>query len=177
MRVLLRNCLLAFVLLGQAATQSWAAEVEVAFSPGEGAQELVLKTIHAAQSDIKVMAYVFTLPAVTRALVEARHRGVDVSIVADSSNLENKVSMAALSSLYTAGVHIRIVSVYKILHDKVIIIDGKTVQTGSFNYTKSAVTSNSENVIVLWAQPDIAARYTAHWQDRWDIGKDFKPAY
>lgn len=36
------------------------------------------------------------------------------------------------------GVPVRIDSRYAIMHNKFMVIDGVTVQTGSFNYTRSA---------------------------------------
>lgn len=62
-------------------------------------------------------------------------------------------------------------------HDKVIIVDGRHVETGSFNYTASAEKYNSENAIVMWDAPELAAQYQKHWQSRWDQGRDFTPSY
>ena len=50
--------------------------IEVGFSPEGSAQKLVLRTIDAATSSIRVAAYVFTSPDVTRALIAAKQRGV-----------------------------------------------------------------------------------------------------
>lgn len=35
------------------------------------------------------------------------------------------------------------------MHDKVIIADGRNIEVGSFNYTRSADRVNSENVLVV----------------------------
>ena len=52
--------------------------------------------------------------------------------------------MAAMNLLANAGIPVRTVSQFKIMHDKVIITDGRNVETGSFNYSRSAANSNSE---------------------------------
>lgn len=36
---------------------------------------------------------------------------------------------------------------------------------------------NSENAIVMWDAPELAAQYQKHWQSRWDQGRDFTPSY
>jgi phosphatidylserine/phosphatidylglycerophosphate/cardiolipin synthase-like enzyme len=59
-------------------------------------------------------------------------------------------------------------------HDKTIIVDGNTVETGSFNFTPSAETANSENVVVIRDMPDVARKYVAHWQSRWDLGVPYR---
>jgi phosphatidylserine/phosphatidylglycerophosphate/cardiolipin synthase-like enzyme len=51
------------------------------------------------------------------------------------------------------------------------------VQTGSFNYSKAAAKSNSENVVVIWNNPDLALSYLKHWQDRFDQGRDYRGTY
>lgn len=50
-----------------------------------------------------------------------------------------------------------------IMHHKVIIIDGRTVITGSFNFTGSAQTQNDENVLII-EDAGLAARYTEEFE-------------
>lgn len=69
-----------------------AASIEAGFSPEGTALQLVLKTIDSAQQDIRLMGYSFTSPEVVRALVRAKHRGVDVKIVLDEKGNRNKTS-------------------------------------------------------------------------------------
>jgi PLD-like domain len=44
-----------------------------------------------------------------------------------------------------------------------IIIDGETVLTGSFNFTKAAQEKNAENLLVI-RDPAVAAQYTQNWE-------------
>jgi phosphatidylserine/phosphatidylglycerophosphate/cardiolipin synthase-like enzyme len=152
-------------------------QYEVGFSPEGGAEEIVLKTIASAKSDIKVLAYSFTSKTVVQALTQARKRGVAVSIVADASNLSSRAGTAALSALVNAGAAVRTISVFKINHDKVLVVDGKSVEFGSFNFSKAAAQDNSENAQVCWNSPGVASVYLAHWQSRWAQGTDFRQAY
>jgi phosphatidylserine/phosphatidylglycerophosphate/cardiolipin synthase-like enzyme len=59
-----------------------AGTVELAFSPNEGSEHLVIKVIDSAQRELRVLAYSFTSVPVTEALVRARHRGVQVFVEA-----------------------------------------------------------------------------------------------
>ncbi|SAV26031.1 endonuclease [Klebsiella variicola] len=61
-----------------------------------------------------------------------------------------------MNLLVNAGIPVRTVSQYKIMHDKVIIADGRNVEVGSFNYTRAADRVNSENVLVVWDVPVVA---------------------
>lgn len=157
-----------------------AATIETGFSPEGMALQLVLKTIDSAQQDIRLMGYAFTSPEVASSLVRAKRRGVDVKVVLDwkaNAGKNNKASRAAMNLLVNAGIPVRTVSQFKIMHDKVIITDGRNVETGSFNFTRAAALSNSENALVIRDYPVLANIYLQHWQSRWELGKDWNPSY
>ena len=151
--------------------------IEVAFSPREGSEDLVVKVIQSARSSIAVAAYSFTSPVIAKALLNAKKRGVDVRVVVDENGNKSKASLAALNLLAGAGIPTRTISRYAIHHDKYMVIDKSTVQTGSFNYSKAAAKSNSENVLVIWNNPDLGLAYLKHWQDRFDQGQDYKSTF
>lgn len=151
--------------------------IEVAFSPNEGSEDLVVKAIQSARSSIGVAAYSFTSPVIAKALLNAKKRGVDVRVVVDENGNKSKASLAALNLLVNAGIPTRTISRYAIHHDKYMVVDKSTVQTGSFNYSKAAAKSNSENVVVIWNNPDLALSYLKHWQDRFDQGREYRGAY
>jgi phosphatidylserine/phosphatidylglycerophosphate/cardiolipin synthase-like enzyme len=154
-----------------------AASIEAGFSPEGTALQLVLKTIDSAQQDIRLMGYSFTFPEVVRALVRAKHRVVDVKIVLDEKGNRNKTSQAAMNIVVNAGIPLRTNGRYAIMHDKVIIVDNHTVESGSFNMTRSAALRNSENVLVIKDVPEVAQAYLQHWQSRWDGGTDWHSSY
>lgn len=155
-----------------------AGQLELAFSPREGAEALVLKVIASARRDIKVLAYSFTSFHVTRALLDKAKAGVSIALVADAEENTSKdrsgKARAALSALADAGVDVRLISVYASHHDKVMVIDGQTVQTGSFNYSSAAEERNSENVLVHWANPALATDYLQHFQRNYAQSQPFR---
>lgn len=173
----LRVALLAMLLNVGICTANAAPLVQVGFSPEGSAQQLVLQTLDDARQSVRLMGYSFTSPDIAGALVEAKKRGVDVQVVLDEGGNRGKASVAAMSLLVNAGILVRTVSQFKIMHDKVIIVDGQTVETGSYNYTLSAARSNSENALVLHDVPDLAQTYLTHWQSRWALGKDWVSSY
>lgn len=143
-----------------------AGELEVAFSPNGGCTNLVINVIQSARTSIRVLAYSFTSAPIAKALVEAHQRGVDVQVVVDKSQKSAKYTSATFVA--NAGIPIRIDSKHAIAHNKVIIVDGHTVQQGSFNYTKAAEASNGENVLVNWNNPKLAEVYLKDWKRHWD---------
>ncbi|KLF54043.1 hypothetical protein YA35_14800 [Klebsiella aerogenes] len=79
--------------------------------------------------------------------------------------------------MVNAGIPLRTNGRYAIMHDKVIIVDNHTVEAGSFNFSRSAARSNSENVLVIRDYPSLADTYLQHWQSRWDTGTFWVPGY
>ncbi|MDR2187007.1 MAG: phospholipase D-like domain-containing protein [Azonexus sp.] len=150
-----------------------ACNVQVGFSPEGSASALVLQKIAQARQSIRLAAYSFTAQDVAQALVEARKRGVDVRVIVDDRGNHSKASQAALTLLVQAGIPTRTVSAYAIHHDKYMVIDGSTIESGSFNYTRNAERRNSENALTISEQPTLARQYLEHWQSRWDLGKDW----
>jgi phosphatidylserine/phosphatidylglycerophosphate/cardiolipin synthase-like enzyme len=51
---------------------------------------------------------------------------------------------------------------HAISHNKVMVIDGELVLTGSFNFTKAAQEKNAENLLII-RDPALAAQYTKNW--------------
>ena len=155
--------------------------IEVAFSPSEGSEALVVKVADSARTELRILAYSFTSAPVTAALLRAKKRGVDVRLVADEKNNvsddRSGKARAALSTLVNAGVDVRTVSVYPIHHDKVMVADRETVQIGSFNYSDAAARRNSENVLVNWRNPKLASVYIAHFERNYRQARAFQTQY
>ena len=108
-----------------------------------------------------VQAYSFTSAPIAKALVQARDRGVDVRVILDRRETGAKYTSADFMA------HARIVTLldgaHAIAHNKVMIIDGEAVITGSFNFTTAAEQRNAENLLVI-RDKVLAARYTTNWQ-------------
>lgn len=134
------------------------SNIETGFSPDHTSLPLVLKAIDSAKSTICVAAYSFTSKPVSLALYNAYKRGVKVQVVADAK--ANKGKYTATKYLANQGIDVRLNGNYAIMHNKFIVIDNKTVETGSFNYSAAAVNNNAENVVVMWDYPETASRYT-----------------
>ena len=133
----------------------------VYFSPKGGCTEEVVSEIQNARQNILVQAYSFTSEPIAQALIEAHRRGVQVEVILDKSQRTDRRSTAGL--LAHAGVPVNIDAAHAIAHNKVMVIDGVTVITGSFNFTESAEARNAENLLVV-RDPTLAGRYANNWR-------------
>jgi len=135
---------------------------QVYFSPNHGATKAVVDALDGAKSTVLVQAYSFTSAPIAKALVQAHDRGVDVQVILDRKETGSKYSSADFVA--HAGITTLIDGRHAIAHNKVMIIDGVAVITGSFNFTTAAERQNAENLLVIH-DPTLAARYTENWRD------------
>jgi phosphatidylserine/phosphatidylglycerophosphate/cardiolipin synthase-like enzyme len=138
-----------------------AGDWEVYFSPRGGCTQAIVKEVGKAGASVLVQAYSFSSWPIAKALVEAHQRGVQVKVILDQSQVHEKYS--TLKYLATAGVPTWIDAAHHIAHNKVMVIDGATVITGSFNFTRSAEEENAENLLIIHDQA-LAAHYAENWQ-------------
>ncbi len=167
------RCIALAVLFSISSLVHAEPSIQAGFSPEGSARKLVLETIGSAKHSIQMLAYAFQAPDIMQALVDARSRGVDVRVVIDKKRNLGKASKVAMDFVTRNGVELRTNDHFHIHHDKTIIVDGNTVETGSFNFAPSAETVNSENVVVIRDMPELSRQYIAHWQSRWDLGKPY----
>lgn len=139
--------LLLFVGISAQAAVLNNAAYEVCFTPGGQCTSMIVSAINKADKSIDVQAYGFTSAPIVKALLQAKKRGVTVSAIVDKSNATH--SYSAITTLMNNHIPVKIDSKVAIAHNKVMVIDGKTVITGSFNFTKSAQTRNAENVLII----------------------------
>jgi phosphatidylserine/phosphatidylglycerophosphate/cardiolipin synthase-like enzyme len=88
-------------------------------------------------------------------------KGVKVQALLDKSQKTEKYTSATFLS--NAGIPVYIDAKHAIAHNKVIIIDGATLITGSFNFTKAAEEKNAENLLILRSS-DLAKHYVENWE-------------
>src|SRR5205807_8441229 len=122
-----------------------------------GGADRVVHEIGKARREVLVLAYSFTSKQITDALVAAHKRGVTVEVVLDHSN--EKEPHTDLPQLIESGLKPLVDSHHAIAHNKVMVIDRRTVLTGSFNFTRQAEHENAENLLVLHHHRDMVAAY------------------
>jgi phosphatidylserine/phosphatidylglycerophosphate/cardiolipin synthase-like enzyme len=130
---------------------------EVFFSPKGGCTEAVVAEIKHARHEVLVLAYSVTSQDIAKALVEAKLRGIHVEVVLDHSNETEQHT--DLHFFLQEGLKPLIDPHHAIAHNKVMVIDSRTVVTGSFNFTEHAEHSNAENLLVLRNYTDLARAY------------------
>ncbi len=131
--------------------------IAVYFSPNGGCTEAIIDQIGNAQETVLVQAYSFTSAPIAKALLDAHKRGVFVHVVLDSSQRTARYSSATF--FRNQGIPVLIDSEHAIAHNKVMVIDGETIITGSFNFSKAAEERNTENLLIITGKPRLTRAY------------------
>ena len=152
--------------MAQQNTYRW----EVYFFPHGGCTDAIIRELNKTKSTILVQAYSFTSAPIAKALLDSHKRGVEVEVILDKSQRTDQYSSTTF--FFNAGIPVKIDSTHAIAHNKVMIIDGETVITGSFNFTKAAEESNAENLLVI-RDMKLASAYTKNWQEHERHSEDY----
>jgi phosphatidylserine/phosphatidylglycerophosphate/cardiolipin synthase-like enzyme len=144
-----------------------AGTVEIAFTPGDAVDNLIIAAIDRAQTEVLVHAYTFTHRRIAQALINARRRGIAVAVLADREQAR-AVPQNVLAQLASGGVEVWLDGNFVAAHNKVIVIDAglprATTITGSYNFTLAAQRSNAENIVVLHDNEPVARAYRDNWR-------------
>ena len=161
-KTLWRLAAFSFLVLPLYSSPIGGESIKAYFSPQGGCTEAIVKEVNAATNTVLVQAYSFTSAPIAKAIADAKKRGLDVAVILDKSQRGEKYSSADF--FVHEGVPTFIDAVHRIAHNKVMVIDGNEVITGSFNFTKSAEESNAENLLVITHAQALAGQYAKNWK-------------
>ena len=143
-------------------------QLEVLFSPDDRVAARLVALLREARRSIDVMAFSFTADALAEAMLDRARDGVTVHAVLDEG--QANASGAEFSRLQQAGLDVRLERSDGLLHHKVIVIDGETVITGSYNFTRSAEEQNDEAVLILH-DSELARQYLEEFETLFEAAR------
>lgn len=137
---------------------------EARFSPGLGCLERITQGIHEAQRQLDICVFTITDDRITRGILEAKRRGVEVRVISDNEKSLDRGS--DIERIEAAGVAVRIDATEHHMHHKFAIFDRSLLLTGSYNWTRSAAEFNAEN-IVMTNHPGLVSSFTRVFDQFW----------
>lgn len=151
----------------QASSVALPSNLEVCFSPDESCDTKLIKFIDSSTRTLDIAIYSITHTGISGAITAAHDRGVKVRMVVD--RLQAKGRSSQTSALQAAGIEMMIGSFTGIMHNKFTIVDGKMLETGSYNYTANATKNNGENQIYL-SDAAVISRYQQNFENMFSNG-------
>lgn len=145
------------------ADSSGCPVIHACFTPPQNCLRQITEEILHAKKSVLVQAYSFSSEPIAKALVAAKKKGVDIKIILDKR--QRKLYYSQFKLFQNAGIPVWFDTLRGIAHNKIMIIDGSHIITGSYNFTDAAENKNAENVVFI-ADPTLAQRYTDNWEYR-----------
>lgn len=142
--------------------------------------EQLVALIKGAKSSLQIATTRVRLQPVMEELLAAAQRGVKAQIVISQDDFSQLMPRAKYL-LNNPNIQLRI-KFYNLnvgnyltyqMHNKFMIVDGQTLETGSFNWSDSSENGHIENVVVLRnaAAQQVLPAYKKEFADIWDMGR------
>ncbi len=139
---------------------------EVCFAPDDPCDIKLTKFVQSAKSSLDIAIFDLNLDKLVHEIL-VQTKKIQVRILVDRRQAKSDHSLVSL--LLKAGAKVKIGHQRGIMHNKFVIVDGKMLETGSFNFTNGAAFKNNENQVYL-STPTIVARYKAQFEKIWSEG-------
>ncbi len=161
-----------------------AAPTEVYFSPQGGAEAALEELLDSARQDIRAALYFFTSRPLAAAILRAHKRGVQIQVIIDGNDESDYskgyyLRQRGIDVRYARGLPKKYqkskktkkskyrVKKFGLMHHKFLVVDGKAVATGSYNWTASAEKWNRENLLIIKSS-SLARKYSVEFKDLWE---------
>lgn len=117
----------------------------VAFSPGTACREMICNAIRFTHDSMRICVFTISDDEITEEILRAHRMGRDIKIITDNDKSFDLGS--DIERMEQAGIPIIMDNTSAHMHHKFAVFDKKKLLTGSYNWTRSAATSNHENII------------------------------
>lgn len=141
------------------------AGVQVFYGPGEGFETVDARLINGARQSIDMAAYVLTDHALVAALGRAAMRGVKVRVYLDGEEMGRGSPVIDIANAPNFDVR-RKARARDLMHLKSYQVDGRTLRTGSANFSVSGEVYQDNDLIVI-ESPQAAARFRETFERLW----------
>lgn len=136
----------------------------VFFSPGDACLHAIIGQIQSARKTLDICVFTISDDRITDALIDRHLNKVKVRILTDNEKLMDAGS--DIERHAKAGIPVRVDRTAHHMHHKFSVADGKSVVTGSYNWTRSAAQYNEENIVVT-TENTVVQVYAREFEKMW----------
>nr|WP_298166821.1 phospholipase D-like domain-containing protein [uncultured Pseudomonas sp.] len=134
------------------------------FSPGDDCRRKIRELCRQARKSLDICVYTISDDPLSEEILACHQRGLAVRVISDNDKQFDVGS--DVQWLRDKGVPLRIDSGPYHMHHKFALFDGQLLLNGSFNWTRSASTSNEENFVVV-DHPQLLAAFSREFDSLW----------
>lgn len=142
--------------------------IETYFSPDDKVMSQILSEIRGAQNSIEFMIFAFSSEKMLDSILAKMEQGVKVRGIFDNRFRNSDWGKKVFEALKAKGAEVKYDDMPNLVHHKVMIIDRKTVISGSYNFSQNAEKENDENILIIHS-PRVAQKYNKEFWILWDM--------
>jgi len=137
------------------------------FFPNKENEAKLIDYLKLATRELDLCIFTLTNNALASTLLYLlEEKNVKIRIISDDANLAH---MGSDLETLASKIPVRIDhNLFAHMHNKYVVIDGRILITGSFNWTAQAVSTNNENVVIL-EDEELSRRYTEDFDRLWKL--------
>lgn len=134
-----------------------------------GLDELIAADILAAQEQVDVASFDLDAEPIVNALIELEERGIPVRVVTDTDNAD----LSSIRRLRRNGISVIEDDRSALMHNKIVVIDGRILWMGSTNLTSNDIYCYNNN-LARFDSPELVANYLTEVAEMYD-DREFGP--
>lgn len=148
-----------------------ASPSEVFFSPGEDCRNAIIRQINGAIRQLKICVFTISDDQITRSILGAHRRRVSVKVITDNDKSFDHGS--DIGQLAREGVMVKMDITNNHMHHKFMVVDERSLLTGSYNWTSSAARFNHENILIT-KEKVVVRSFLKEFESLWKEMTGFK---
>lgn len=139
------------------------------FAPHDKCADHLARLARESQKSLDFLAFSFTHKGIGGAVRDRAGDGVKVRGVFEKTQAASGHSQ--YEEMHARGLDVWLDGNPRNMHHKVMVLDGATTVTGSFNFSESADKSNDENLLFIRNNPGVATQFTAEAERVLDVAR------
>ncbi len=140
------------------------------FSPGEACRNVIISQIKSATSHLQICVFTISDDYITDAIIGSHKRGTQIKIITDNDkSLDEGSDIEQIAKL---GITVKMDRTTDHMHHKFMLVDGKSLITGSYNWTRSAAKFNHENIL-LTREVGVVKSFLKEFDQLWKVTEEF----
>lgn len=134
------------------------------FAHGETSLSKLLSVLRSCKKNLDICVFNITCDEIATEIIQAHARGVAVRIITDNDQRNNPGS--DIASFVSKQIPVREDNSEQLMHHKFACVDNRLVITGSFNWTRTAVLQNKENVLIT-DEVRVVSKFAGEFDKLW----------
>lgn len=126
----------------------------------------LLEFLNEAKRSLDICMFTISCHELANAALKLHALGIAVRIITNEEH--ESLSGSQIERFQRDGIQVRDDKTSFFMHHKFVIVDGSLLITGSFNWTRQAVTGNRENVLVT-NNGEIVEPYVKEFEKLWEL--------